>query len=70
MLMILIYWEEAYNTVKKKGTLVVVSKEIGLEVIADKMKYMFMSRDQKAGRSHSIRIDNVYLERVEEFKYL
>jgi hypothetical protein len=48
----------------------VVSKEIGLEVIADKIKYMFMSRDQKAGRSHNIRIDNVYLERVEEFKYL
>ena len=31
------------HAVKKVETLVVVSKEIGLEVIADKMKYMFMS---------------------------
>jgi hypothetical protein len=33
------------HTVKEKvETLVVVSKEIGLEVNADKNKYMFMSR--------------------------
>jgi hypothetical protein len=43
---------------------------IDLEVIVDKTNYMFRSRDQKAGRSHSIMIDNVYLEKVEEFKYL
>jgi predicted metal-dependent phosphoesterase TrpH len=29
-----------------------------------------MSRDQNAGRSHSVRIDNSSIERVEEFKYL
>ena len=29
-----------------------------------------MSRDQDAGRSHSIKIDNSSFERVEEFKYL
>jgi len=29
--------------------LVVAGSEIGLEVIADKTKYMFMSRDQNAG---------------------
>jgi len=33
---------------------VVASKEIGLEVYAVKAKYMVMSRDQKAGRSHNI----------------
>jgi len=49
-------------------TLVVVSKEIGLEVNADKTKYMVMSRDQKAGRSHSMKTDNSSFERVEEFK--
>jgi hypothetical protein len=48
----------------------VVSKEIGLEVNADKTKYMFIFGDQKAGCSHSIKIDNVYLDRVKEFKYL
>jgi len=29
-----------------------------------------MSRDQKAGRIHSVRIDNSTFESVEEFKYL
>jgi len=46
------------------------SKETGLEVNADKTKYMVMSRDQNAGRSHSIKNDNSSLSRVEEFKYL
>ena len=31
---------------------------------------MIMSGDQKAGRSHSMKIDNISIERVEEFKYL
>ena len=38
--------------------MVVASKEAGLVVIADKTKYMVMSRDQNAGRSHNIKIDN------------
>ena len=29
-----------------------------------------MSRDQNAGRSHSMKSDNSCIERVEEFKYL
>ena len=29
-----------------------------------------MSRDQNAGRSYSMEIDNSSIERVEEFKYL
>jgi len=33
-------------------------------------KYMFMSRDQNAGRIHSMKMDNSSTERVEEFKYL
>jgi len=49
--------------------LVAASKEIGLEVNADKSKYIAMSRDQDAGRSHSIKTDNNSFERVEEFKY-
>jgi len=50
--------------------LLVGSKEIGLEVNADKTKYMVMPRDQNAGRSHNMKIDNSPLERVEKFKYL
>jgi hypothetical protein len=36
----------------------VVSKEIGLEVNAGAAKYMVMSPDQTAGRSHSKKTDN------------
>jgi hypothetical protein len=48
----------------------VASKEIGLEVNADKTKYMVMSRDQNAGQSHSMKIDNSSIERVEELIHL
>jgi hypothetical protein len=50
MLMMLIYWAEAYevHTIKKNmGALVVASKEIGLEEKADKKsRYMVMTRDE------------------------
>ena len=59
------------HTVKENAeALVVATKEIGLEVNADKTNYMIMSRDQNAGRSHSMKIDNSCIERVEDFKYL
>ena len=46
------------------------TKEIGLEVNADKTKYMVMSGDQTAGLNHTMKVDNSSIERVEEFKYL
>jgi len=59
------------HTVKENAeALVVATKETELEVNADKTKYMIMSRDQNAGRSYSMNIDNNSIERVEEFKYL
>jgi len=59
------------RTVKENAeALIVASKEIGLEVNADKTKYMVMSGDQTAGRSHSMNNDNSSFERVERFKYL
>ena len=56
----------------KKNTEVFLfgSKEIGLEVNADKTKYMVMSHDESAGWSHNIKIDNSSFEKVEDFKYL
>jgi hypothetical protein len=56
----------------KKNTeaLVVASKEIGLEVNAEKSKYMVMSRNQNAGQYHNIKTDDKSFERVDEFKYL
>ena len=49
------------HTIKKNTeALLVASKEIGLEVNADKTKHMVMSRDQNAGRSHSIEADSSF----------
>jgi hypothetical protein len=39
---------------EKRRSLVVASKKNGLKVNADKTKYMLVSRDQNAGRSHNI----------------
>jgi hypothetical protein len=62
---------EIVHAVKKNTeALVAATEEIGLEVNADKTKYMVMSRDQNAGENHSIKIHNSSFERVEEFKYL
>ena len=58
------------HMVKNAETLVAVAKEIGLEVNADKTKYMMVFRDQRAGRNHSVKIDSNSFEGVEEFKYL
>ena len=59
------------HTLKENAEdLVAATREIGLEVSADKTKYMVVSRDQNAGRNHSVRIDNITFERVDKFKYL
>jgi len=42
--------------------LVVASEEIGLYVNAEKTKYVVMSREQNAGRSRKIKIDNISFE--------
>jgi hypothetical protein len=64
--------DESLHAVKKTHTevLVVASKEIGLEVNADKTMYVVMSGNQNAGRSHSMKTVNSSFERVEDFKYL
>jgi hypothetical protein len=48
--------------------LVMANKETGLEENADKTKYIVISPDQNAGKSHSIKIGS--FEKVEEFRYL
>jgi len=63
--------EGSVHTVKEKAeALVVVSKETGLEVNDDNTKYVVMSPDQNAARSHDINIGNSSFESVEGFKYL
>jgi len=49
---------------KNTDALVVASKETALEVIADKTKYLFKSRDQNAGPNHNITYDNNSSEKV------
>ena len=50
------------HTLKENAeALVAAAREIGLEISADKTKYMVMSQDQNAGQNHSVRIDNKYL---------
>jgi hypothetical protein len=47
------------HTIKENAeTLLAASKEIGLNVNADKSKYMVMPRDQNGRRCHSMKIDN------------
>ena len=59
------------HTVKENAeALVAATREIGLEVSADKTKYMGMSRDQNSVRIQSVRIDNSTFEGVKDFKYL
>ena len=70
MLMMLMYWGKHTYSKGKCRNCIVATKEIGLEVNADKTKYMVMPREQTAGLSHTMKVDNSSIERVEEFKHL
>ena len=50
--------------------MLVASKQIILEVNAENTNYMFMSLDQNTGGSLYVEIDDISLERVDDFKYL
>jgi hypothetical protein len=58
------------NVKKNAEDLVIASRETGLELHAEKTKYMVISRNKNAGYNHNIKIDNKSFERVEEFKHL
>jgi hypothetical protein len=55
---------------KNTETLTDCSKEVGLQVNADKTKYMLLSRHQNAGQNHDTKITNRSFENLAEFKYL
>jgi hypothetical protein len=63
--------EENIDTIKKNTeALLHANKEVGLEVNPEKTKYMLMSRSQKIGQKHSMKIVNRSSENVAKFKYL
>ena len=52
-------WGGSIHTVKENAeALEVATEEIGLEVNAERTKYMVMSREQTAGLSHTTKFDN------------
>jgi sorting nexin-29 len=59
------------NTIKENSeTLLQASRDIGLEINAEKTKYMIMSRHPNSGQNQNIRIANESFENVSKFKYL
>jgi hypothetical protein len=59
------------DTIKKNTeTLIGASNEVGLEVNAEKTKYMLLSRHQTAGQNHNIQIGDRSFENVAQFRYL
>jgi hypothetical protein len=62
---------EIIDTIKKNTeALLDASKEVGLDVNPEKIKYMLMSPSQMIGQKRRIKIANRSFEDVEKFKYL
>jgi hypothetical protein len=62
---------DGINTTKKNTeTLLEASRDTGLEINAEKTKYMIMSRHPKSGQNQNIRISNELFENVAKFKCL
>jgi hypothetical protein len=62
---------DSVNTVKENSeTLLEASWDVRLEINAEKVKYMIMSRHPNSGQNNNIWIANESFENVEKFKYL
>jgi hypothetical protein len=62
---------DSVNTIKENSeTFLEASRDIGLEINAEKTKYMIMSHHPNSGQNQNIRIANELFEKVAKFKYL
>jgi hypothetical protein len=62
---------DSLNTIKENSeTLLQANRDFGLEISAEKTKYMIMSRHPNSGQNQNIRIANESFENVANFKYL
>jgi hypothetical protein len=63
--------DDNIDTVNKSTeTLIDAIKEVGLEVNADKMKYMLLSHQQNEGQNRNIKICDRSFENMAHLKYL
>jgi hypothetical protein len=62
---------DSINTIKENtDTPLEDNRNVGLEINAEKTRYMIMSRHQVSGQNQNIRIANESFENVTKFKYL
>jgi hypothetical protein len=60
---------DSVNAIKENSeTLLEASRDIGIEINAEKTKYMIMSRHPNSGQNQNIRIANESSENVAKFK--
>jgi hypothetical protein len=63
--------DDSINTIEENTeSLLEASRDVGLEINAEKTKYVIMSRYPNSGQNQNIRTANESFENVATFKYL